>query len=511
MNGGRVVISDLRGPYVRPTRMGKRLMSHLSSSVRQHDTHEELVGRAGPQTLPFSAQKLNAIIVPASRPAVNLDHAITLARAARCQLVILCSHEARPVDIEQLLCARSFDRAIVINVPSEYTHPLFDFSTSRFAQSDLPAACAYYKTDLSTKRNIGLLLARMMGWQRVFFLDDDIRDINYSSLCSTVSMLGPHYSAAGMRVFRFPDNSVVCHAHRMTGEFQDVFISGSALAVDCIARIDFFPDIYNEDWLFFYNQAAKGRLASSGLNVTQLCYNPFAEPRRAAWQEFGDVLAEGLYSLLHRRAGAEHASRDYWAHFITARRNFLEAIISRSDRAHPKIRYNMLASVEEALICLTEIQPEICERYVRLLIDDQVSWQQSLKWIRGVGSFGEALKKLELSSSVQNDRFGEIEGDVPENKPPGPVLIPYNLPFSSSWEGSPTLACPDTITARMGDTVPLPRIPTPRPSAASSQAGRGRHRAQGNPRPRIRGLRPMDASGSGYIHETEEMSRRQAE
>ena len=108
------------------------------------------------------------------------------------------------------------------------------------------------------KRNIGLVLAKMLGWRRIFFLDDDIRDITYPDLQRTVDMLGS-FSAAGMWVTEFPDNSIVCHANRVTGGSQDVFVSGAALAVDCESDIGFFPDIYNEDWLFFFDAASKGR------------------------------------------------------------------------------------------------------------------------------------------------------------------------------------------------------------------------------------------------------------
>ena len=77
-------------------------------------------------------------------------------------------------------------------------------------------------------------------------------------------MLGA-FPTVGMWVTDYPDNSIVCHANRMTEGSQDVFVSGAALAVDCDADIGFFPDIYNEDWLFFFDDAsarAAGQLGS---------------------------------------------------------------------------------------------------------------------------------------------------------------------------------------------------------------------------------------------------------
>jgi hypothetical protein len=78
------------------------------------------------------------------------------------------------------------------------------------------------------KRNTGLLLARMLGWERIFFMDDDIRAVSADTVLSTVSLLGAvghSYRTAGLSVERYPDNSVVCHARRQVGEHQGVFVS----------------------------------------------------------------------------------------------------------------------------------------------------------------------------------------------------------------------------------------------------------------------------------------------
>ncbi len=63
-------------------------------------------------------------------------------------------------------------------------------------------------------------------------------------------------------------------ARREVGEKQGVFVSGSVLAVDCRVPFDFFPDLYNEDWLFFHRDAAEGRLVTPGSLAEQLPYDP---------------------------------------------------------------------------------------------------------------------------------------------------------------------------------------------------------------------------------------------
>ena len=121
-------------------------------------------------------------------------------------------------------------------------------------------------------------------------------------------------------------------------------------------NIGFFPDIYNEDWLFFYDDVASGQIGSSARKITQLRYEPFADPRRAAWQEFGDILAEGLYALLDRGLGLEHASCEYWSDFLHARHSFLKAILRRSGTAKWEIREQLLLSVKAALQCSMTIE-----------------------------------------------------------------------------------------------------------------------------------------------------------
>ena len=398
-------------------------MSQRAESIRQLGTHRKLVSQTE-QLAPEATMILDAIVVPASRPARNLEQAITLARAANCTLLILCSRRVEPAEVHHLLAERTFDDAIVVDLPEDYRHELLDFRALASIKDDLPAACSSYVTDLSTKRNVSLILSRMVGWRHIFFLDDDIRDITYADLQSTVSMLGS-FPAAGIRVKNFPDNSVACHAHRVTGGLQDVFVTGAALAVDCRKKSGFFPDIYNEDWLFFYDDARAGRLGSSGLKATQLRYDPFAHAQRAAWQEFGDVLAEGLYALLEHGQGAEYATRDYWAGFLHARRRFLEAIIRRSASAEPGIREQLRHSVEAALECSVTIEPKTLERYIRLWRRDLRDWERRIAGIGQRRSPEVALKELGLEVSA-----GGWIPDIVRHTPVGLTEEPPTVPFA---------------------------------------------------------------------------------
>ena len=430
-------------------------MNRYESEIRQHDTHRALVGQGERPTARSGALSLDAIIVPGTRPAVYLDHAVTLARAVGCRLVILCSQQLRGTGVKEFLAARSFSDAIVIDLPRGYSHPLFDFRRLHQLEDQLPPECGYL-TDLSIKRNIGLVLSRMLGWQRVFFLDDDIRDIASPDLQQTVDML-ESFSAAGMWVTDFPDNSIVCHANRMTGASQDVFVSGAALAVDCNSDIGFFPNIYNEDWFFFFDAASKRQLANSYLKATQLYYYPFANPQRAAWQEFGDILAEGLYELLHLQKDVRQATSIYWEFFLDARRNFLERILTDKQNTDPYMREDIVASVESALKCLLDIKPDLCESYVQLWREDLRDWKRRVAGLPEMRSVEAALAELGLETTPNDTTWRILHPKDKATQPraAGAVTIPEFDTRREMAERASGLRLALPLPDPLRDTLPL--------------------------------------------------------
>jgi hypothetical protein len=371
----------------------------------QQATHAELLQSAAPAPVDRAGHGLDAIIVPASRPAENLKSAIDLALRARCHLVLLCSRDANVSDVVLLLKELGIgqDRATVVDVLTDYEHDLFRFETTRWIRSSLGRqARATRSSDLSLKRNIGLALTHMLGWQRIFFMDDDIRDVTADALAALTGLLGANgpagpYRTAGMTVKEFPDNSVVCHARRDVKKDQDVFVSGSVLAVDCTVPFGFFPDIYNEDWLFFYDDAAAKRLASPGFNARQLPYDPYANSHRAASEEFGDLIAEGLFSLLHAGLGLQAATREYWSQFRNDRMRIIDNIIGHLHIAPGEIQAEMAHALTTARRTLTDIQPGMCVDYIRLWREDLRHWEKRLQDLPQQGSIADALRELGLS------------------------------------------------------------------------------------------------------------------
>jgi hypothetical protein len=221
--------------------------------------------------------------------------------------------------------------------------------------------------------------------------------------------------------------------------------------VNCADPVSFFPEIYNEDWLFFYDDARDGKLGDSGFHATQLRYDPFGNPRRARQQEFGDVLAEGLYSLLHKDSGPDEATRDYWDEFIATRRSLLVDLKKRSVSVSPDVRGKMRGALDGATACLANIQPEACENYVRLWRKDRDKWRKRLSELPRGAAIDAALHDLGLKQAAGGTRpLAPAQGhDEPAPRVRrGPVLI-QGVPLLMSV-GTTLLARQDRVRQGLG-------------------------------------------------------------
>ncbi|MEU8384877.1 hypothetical protein [Streptosporangium sp. NPDC048865] len=347
------------------------------TTEHHHGSHRHLVDT--PEAAPPGGTpgRVDAIVVPTIRHPRWLRHAIRLAVALRCPLVSLHSRRwssARlaatlmPINVEFL--AIDVDDADRLNLP--------DLTTTALLRGTLFER----STDLSAKRNAGLVLARLMGWERIVFLDDDIEVGGHEEVARAAALLDT-YDVVGMHIGGYHDNSVVCHAHRETRGRQDSFVGGGALAVETTRFPSFFPNIYNEDWFYLLGDTSLRRLAVTGM-VMQRPYDPFDRPARARDQELGDVLAEGIYWLLDEQTGTGwRGATDvrHWRHFLLARREFLENVLRRVRRlpeGSKPDRGAMEASLLAALGRLSRIEAGFCVAYVKAWAEDRRRWADHL-------------------------------------------------------------------------------------------------------------------------------------
>jgi hypothetical protein len=345
---------------------------------------------------------------------------------------------------------------IAIDVPEAADLRLPELATS----SLLAGTMFERRTDVSTKRNLALLLSHALRWERVVFLDDDIRVPNPGDLNVAAGLLGSH-AAVGLGIGGFLDNSTVCHAFREAGGWQETFIGGGALAVDIRRNRSFFPNVYNEDW-FFVLEAGK-RLQPLAIvgQVLQYPYDPY-RVERARSEEFGDVLAEGTFWLLDQGKPASDGDLAHWQAFLTHRRQFIaevQSMVACTARIDATMRARIGEALTAALGRCQRITPELCVAYMKALATDQDQWQRCISKIRRQPSREAALRWLTVKGKTPLTRYtrnptsaGESRGTrgrqppatrVPELRPvragelqvalsqPSPALVSRGLPTPS--------------------------------------------------------------------------------
>jgi hypothetical protein len=386
-------------------------------SADHHGSHRDLIWESGPSAPWPSRGQVDAIIVPTVRPPAYLHNAAALAAELDCTLVTL--HSGKWTSARE--AARRLPgnvSLIAIDVPRRAELRLVDFETTRLVAGTVFAR----GTDTSTKRNLGLLLSNLIGWKRIVFLDDDIRVPVPADLSRAADLLAV-YNAVGMKIGGFPDNSVVCHAYRAVGGKQDCFIGGGALAVEISRNRSFFPDIYNEDWFYLLDPMnGLQPLAATG-HVIQGKYDPFRNEDRARREEFGDVLAEGIFWLLDQGRTLDRADVGHWREFLVRRGRFIKHVLDRVNRAQLDSgeRARMAAALRASLGRLALIEPDGCQKYVQAWMADRQSWEHHLHGMRCKLAPRAAIRSLSrtgafpLTSVVRVELPARSYGRVPDS------------------------------------------------------------------------------------------------
>jgi hypothetical protein len=345
---------------------------HTDENPDHHGSHRDLLWASDDSG---KKRDIDAIIVPTARTPAYLDGAAALARSLSCTLVTLHSKRWTSAAGAAQRLQRTVD-LIAVDMPDAAQLRLPDWETSRLLAGTVFAR----QTDISAKRNLGLVLSRLLGWSRVLFLDDDITELNPDDIRRASGLLDTH-DAVGLQVIGFPDNSVVCHAYRDAGGNQQSFIGGGALTVHLERASSFFPDIYNDDWFFLLGEKRIQPVAVTG-RARQYPYDPFRNPDRARGEELGDVLAEGIYWLLDQNKSILDADEAYWSRFLKKRRSFIERVlhmVQQTDKLDSAGKARRIEALKGALGRLALITPALCKNYLHAWAADRQQWHRYLE------------------------------------------------------------------------------------------------------------------------------------
>src|SRR4051794_17438778 len=136
----------------------------------QRSSHDALLSARSVRGV-SGGERIDAIVVPASRGEAHLTHLVRLSADLSATLVVLCSRHTRAGDVAPLVEREPGATAVLLDVPFGYSYSLIPRGTSA---DQFRSVTANRHKDLSLKRNLGLLLARLNGWRKILFLDDDI-------------------------------------------------------------------------------------------------------------------------------------------------------------------------------------------------------------------------------------------------------------------------------------------------------------------------------------------------
>jgi hypothetical protein len=118
-------------------------------------------------------------------------------------------------------------------------------------------------------------------------------------------------------------------------------------------------------------------------------------------EEFGDCLAEGVYSLLDRGRRVRDADEPFWVDFLEARRRLIAESLEGVKRRpfEPKTRRRMIASLIAAERRRRLIEPARCVEFLRAWRMDLRTWRQHVISFEEVTPFPAALRSIRIPSN----------------------------------------------------------------------------------------------------------------
>lgn len=151
--------------------------------------------------------------------------------------------------------------------------------------------------DIPLKRTAALVHAQQEGYTSIGLLDDDIY-LSEENLLTARAALNHNVDMASFHILEYPDVSTVEHIERIVlHEPSKISIGGNCLFLSVDAVDTYFPRLYNDDWFFLFAHAKTARIASLG-EARQRPYQAWKQPGRARFEQFGDLIIEGLRSRL---------------------------------------------------------------------------------------------------------------------------------------------------------------------------------------------------------------------
>ena len=131
-----------------------------SDWVPKHNTsHERLLDSSHPSS---GRAQFDAILVPTNRQVESLSDCMGLSLETAIPLIVVCSKRVKKHQVIDV-ARRENVEVFAVDLPLYPTNPLDGISFTTSTDHDLLALTSGRTRDLSTKRNLGLVIARMLS------------------------------------------------------------------------------------------------------------------------------------------------------------------------------------------------------------------------------------------------------------------------------------------------------------------------------------------------------------
>lgn len=305
----------------------------------------------------------NAIYIPFLNRYDNLNELLSALSWFEREIIVLVSNENYTTKIDT---TKNFQVSFINCSKYETTNKIKNLKTFK-------SAIFYHNTtnwDLPMKRNFALLHAMQNGFENILLIDDDIEGISKIIFNKGIAALETN-NISGCLVEGFADTSVIGHIEQKYGEQYFPFLSGNFLFINLAKTESFFPLIYNEDWLFMIPSINQKKIVAVDV-ISQKIYNPFDDISKIKLQEFGEVIAEGLFELISQSRFEDRNEERFWIEYLNYRKSYVKDLFQQADK-------EIIPFLKESLIILEKISPIHCIAFIRDWEEDILTFKKIMK------------------------------------------------------------------------------------------------------------------------------------
>ncbi len=208
------------------------------------------------------------------------------------------------------------------------------------------------KWNLGYSRNLALLIAKKMKFQKVAFIDDDIIINDISLISQTFSLLDTH-SFVGSEIIVLEDHSVVGHIAQRFGLPKKEMISGGFMFFKPSEIRYWFLNIYNEDWIWILTHLKNSDFLIKD-TVKQNYQDPFAKGKiEIAFQEFGEIIMDGFWLAYENNEVIASFEEVFWKEIVATRIKYLNLLKKNTQINHDR---RLMQLVEYAILAAKSIK-----------------------------------------------------------------------------------------------------------------------------------------------------------